>query len=241
MGWRYGFVALSGDKRTYGNVGKDKEGSLSFDVPAGTDHLFLVVQGSPEVYMSHGWDEDETNDPQFPYAITLEGTTLANYDEPIAASYAMEGDMLVGSLNLSISASDEEWIAGTYDVAEQAVADFFGIPVGNLAGAIEQPVVGEKQTAQEGKIVVFNEQADGSLSDMPTANVGYWVDKDGNAVNWGNNHAVYYEVNGSVFTLGKLGSEAGSAGESITMRPVLVYTKDGLQKKMKLNITYNFK
>ncbi|MBD5275563.1 MAG: DUF4859 domain-containing protein [Bacteroides sp.] len=241
MGWRYGFVALSGDKRTYGTVGKDKEGSLSFDVPAGTEHLFLVVQGSPEVYMSHGWDEDETNDPQFPYAITLEGTTLANYDEPLAASYAMEGDILVGNLNLSVSAADEEWIAGTYDVADQAVADFFGMPVSAIAGALVQPIVGEKQTAQEGKIVVFNGQADGSLSDMPTANVGYWVDKDGNAVDWGNNQLVYYEINGSVFTLGKLGSDAGAAGESVTMRPVLVYTKNGEEKKVKLNITYNFK
>ena len=190
--------------------------------------------------MSHGWDEDETNDPQFPYAITLEGTTLANYDEPLSASYAMEGDILVGNLNLSVSAADEEWIAGTYDVADQAVADFFGMPVSAIAGALVQPIVGEKQTAQEGKIVVFNGQADGSLSDMPTANVGYWVDKEGNAVNWGNNQVVYYEINGSVFTLGKLGSDAGAAGESVTMRPVLVYTKNGEEKKVKLNITYNF-
>lgn len=241
MGWRYGFVALSGSKRTYGTVGKDAQGSLSFDVPAGTEHLFLVVQGSPEVYMSHGWDEDETNDPQFPYAITLEGTSLANYEEPLEATYAMEGDMLVGTLNLAVSAADEDWIAGTYDVADQAVADFFEMSVGSIAEAIVQPIVGEKQTAQEGKIVVFNEQADGSLSDMPTANVGYWVDKDGNAVNWGNNQVVYYEINGSVFTLGKLGSDAGTAGESITMRPVLVYTKNGVEKKVRLYITYNFK
>ncbi len=241
MGWRYGFVALSGSKRTYGTVGKDAQGSLSFEVPAGTDHLFLVVQGSPEDYMSHGWDEDETNDPQFPYAITLEGTSLANYEEPLIATYSMEGDMLVGNLDLIVSSADEDWIAGSYDIADQEVADFFGVPVGSLAGAIVQPEVGEKQTAQEGKIVVFNENADGSLSDMPTANVGYWVDKNGNAVNWGNNQVIYYEINGSVFTLGKLGSDAGAAGESITMRPVLVYTKNGVEKKVKLCITYNFK
>lgn len=241
MGWRYGFVALSGEKRTYGSVGKDSEGSLSFDVPAGTEHLFLVVQGSPEVYMSHGWDEDETNDPQFPYAITLEGAELANYSEPVQATYSETNGVLVGTLNVSVNASDQEWIAGNYDIAEKTVADFFGVPVSAISELIEQPVVNVKQVAKEGKIVVFNEESDGSLSDMPTANVGYWVNKAGNAAAWGNGQVVYYEVNGSVFTLGKLGAEAGAAGESVTMRPVLVYTKDGVEKKLKLVITYNFK
>ena len=191
--------------------------------------------------MSHGWDEDETNDPQFPYAIALEGTTLANYSEPLTMTYATEGDILVGRLSLDISAADGEWIAGNYDIAEQAVADYFGISVGSVANVLVQPLNGVRQTAQEGKIVVFNEESDGTLSDMPTANVGYWGDSKGDAVAWGNNQKIYYEINGSVFTLGKLGSDAGAAGESLTMRPVLVYTKDGVEKHLKLVITYNFK
>ncbi|MDE5714369.1 MAG: DUF4859 domain-containing protein [Muribaculaceae bacterium] len=241
MGWRYGFVAMAGDKRTYGSVGKEANGSLSFDVPAGADYLYLVVQGSPEVYMSHGWDEDETNDPQFPYAITLEGTDLANYQEPVAATYVEENGVLVGKLSVPVSVANEDWIAGTYDIAEKAVADFFGISVTEIGDKIVAPIVGEKQVAQEGKIVVFNEESDGSLSDMPTANVGYWLNADGNAVNWGNGHLVYYEINGSILTLGKLGAEAGAAGETRTMRPVFVYTKDGEAKTFKFIITYKYK
>lgn len=241
MGWRYGFVALKGETRTYGSVGKDANGTLSFNVPAGADCLFLVVQGSPEVYMSHGWDEDETNDPQFPYAITVEGTELANYQEPVVASYEEDNGVLVGTLSMLVNAADEDWIAGSYDIAEKAVCDFFGLDAAAVASAIVQPIVGERQVAQEGKIVVFNEEADGTLSDMPTANVGYWLDKQGNAVSWGNNHAVYYEINGSVLTLGKLGNEAGAAGETITMRPVFVYTVGGEAKTFKFVINYNFK
>lgn len=241
MGWRYGFVAMAGDKRTYGEVGKNANGSLEFDVPAGADYLYLVVQGSPEVYMSHGWDEDETNDPQFPYAISLEGTDLANYQEPVAATYVEENGVLVGKLSVPVSVANEDWIAGTYDIAEKAVADFFGMSVNEISNTIVQPVVGTKQEAQEGKIVVFNEESDGSLSDMPTANVGYWLNADGDAVNWGNGHLVYYEINGSILTLGKLGAEAGAAGETRTMRPVFVYTRNGESKTLKLIITYKFK
>lgn len=106
MGWRYGFVAYAGGKRTYSTIGKDANGSLSFNVPAGTELLYLVVQGSPEVYMSHGWDGEESNDPQFPYAITLEGTDLAKYEEPAEASYEEVDGNLIGSLTVSVAASN---------------------------------------------------------------------------------------------------------------------------------------
>jgi hypothetical protein len=241
MGWRYGFVAISGDTRTYGDVGKDANGSLSFTVPSGTDHLYLVVQGSPEVYMSHGWDEVESNDPQFPYAITLEGTELANYAAPLQATYATQGDTMTGTLNLSIAADDQEWIAASYDIAEQQVADFFGIPVASLGSTIVQPVVSVAQSPQDGKIVVLNEESDGSLSGNPTANVGYWLNENGDAVSWGNGTRVYYEINGSVITIGKLGADAGAAGETITARPVFVYTNGSVTKTLKMRINYNFK
>ena len=48
-GWRYGFVAsLKNDSRVYGDVGKDKEGKLTFKVPADCNHLWLVVMGAPD-------------------------------------------------------------------------------------------------------------------------------------------------------------------------------------------------
>lgn len=241
MGWRYGFVALVGNKPTYGSVGKDSQGALSFNVPSGTEYLWLVVQGSPETYLTHTWDENETNDPQFPYAVTFEGTDLLNYSEPAEATYSLKDGVLTGTLNLAINASDEDWLAGSYDLAEKAVLDFFGMDYSTFSGAIVQPKNGEKQTAQDGRIVVFNEEADGSLSDMPTANVGYWLDKKGNAVSWGNGHAVYYEINGTVISLGKLGNEGASAGETITMRPVFVYTNGNDTKTLKFVVNYNFK
>ncbi len=240
MGWRYGFVAMSGETRTYGNVGKDATGRLTFDVPAGTEYLYLVVQGSPEVYMSHGWDEIEANDPQFPYAFTLEGTDLSNYTEAPEAVYKEEDGVLVGTLDIKVSATDEDWIAGSYDMAEAAVAQYLGLTEAQISANVVVPEVGVKQVAQEGKIVVFNGESDGSLSDMPTANLGYWVNDKGDAVSWGNNQVIYYELSGSVMTLGKLGACA-AAGDVLEMRPVFVYTSGGQTKTVKYIIRYNFR
>lgn len=241
MGWRYGFVAYAGGQRTYSSVGKDAQGSLSFNVPAGTELLYLVVQGSPEVYMSHGWDGDESNDPQFPYAITLEGTDLVNYDEPAEASYEVVDGNLIGSLTVSVAASNEDWVFAEYDIAEQAVLDYFGLSAEEFEASLIAPEVGSEQVATEGKIIVLNENADGTLASSPTANVGYWCDAQGTAVNWGNGQVVYYELYGTVLNLGKLGSDAGEPGDMIAMHPVFVYTSNGQTKTLKFNITYKFK
>ena len=45
---------------------------------------------------------------------------------------------LVGNLSLSINSSDTEWIAATYDIAEKAVCDYFGLDALALANAIVQ-------------------------------------------------------------------------------------------------------
>jgi len=241
MGWRYGFVALSGDKRTYGTVGKAATGKLSFDVPAGTEYLFLVVQGSPEIYMSHAWDDSEVNDPQFPYAFKLEGTSLKYYEDPLEASYEEKDGVLNATLNVSVDSANADWAFGTYDIAEKAVCDYFGLTASEMSSAMIVPTNATVQKAEEGKIIVLNENADGSLADTPTANYGYWLDMNGNAVAWGSGHAVYYEISGTTITLGKLGADSGNPGDVMTMRPVFVYTKDGKTKTLKFKINYRFK
>ena len=52
-GWRYGFLAsLKDGSRVYGDVGKDKEGKLTFKVPENSEYLWLVVMGAPTEHPS---------------------------------------------------------------------------------------------------------------------------------------------------------------------------------------------
>jgi hypothetical protein len=47
-GWRYGFLAYTKDgRRVYGNVGKNPQDALAFQVPENTEYLWLVVMGAP--------------------------------------------------------------------------------------------------------------------------------------------------------------------------------------------------
>lgn len=76
-GWRYAFVALAKDgTRTYGDIQKEAEGTATLTVPANCTNLFFVVEGAPTEHWQHGWDDNVTNDEQWPYQVRFENTNL---------------------------------------------------------------------------------------------------------------------------------------------------------------------
>ena len=76
-GWRYAFVALSSNgTRTYGEVQRDKEGTATLTIPSGCQRLFFVVMGAPTQHWRHPWDDNPSNDEQWPYRVRFEGTNL---------------------------------------------------------------------------------------------------------------------------------------------------------------------
>lgn len=82
-GWRYGFIATDAEgKSTYSPAGKETIGNLSYEVPEGTEKLWLVVMGAPTEYWrtAERWGNDgkDTETAQWPYAIRLTGTKNIN-------------------------------------------------------------------------------------------------------------------------------------------------------------------
>lgn len=74
-GWRYAFVAYtSNEQRVYGEIGSDIEGETSLVIPTDCQRLFFVVMGAPTEHWHHPWDDDDSNDEQWPYQVRFEGT-----------------------------------------------------------------------------------------------------------------------------------------------------------------------
>ncbi len=76
-GWRFAFVALkTNGERIYGDVGsadyQSPEGEVTLTVPSGCKKIFFVVMGAPTRYWRHPWDDDDSNDEQWPYQVTFE-------------------------------------------------------------------------------------------------------------------------------------------------------------------------
>ena len=89
-GWRYGFVALLKDgTRVYSPAATAKmtgttnpKGRLEFAVPANSSKLWLVVTGAPQEHWPHAWDDDDTNDEQWPYQVQFGNTNLLGQANP---------------------------------------------------------------------------------------------------------------------------------------------------------------
>lgn len=78
-GWRYGFVALLDDgTRVYSDMHKASYtaplDTMQFAVPDGCKNLYFVVTGAPSKYWRHLWDDDDTNDEQWPYEVKFGNT-----------------------------------------------------------------------------------------------------------------------------------------------------------------------
>lgn len=87
-GWRYGFVAMKNDgTRVYSNMASasytDLKDTLRFECPI-SSRLYLVVTGAPKIYWQHLWDNDNTNDEQWPYMVKFENTNKYGSPNPTA-------------------------------------------------------------------------------------------------------------------------------------------------------------
>ena len=70
--FRYGFVALCDDgTRVYGDAERAHEKTVQFKIPENATRLFFVVAAVADRHYRHKWDNDESNDLQLPYQISV--------------------------------------------------------------------------------------------------------------------------------------------------------------------------
>lgn len=238
--FRFGFVTVVNGTPSYSAMVKGSSGTAEIDVPANAERLYFVVVGTPTTYNRAPWDDNEANDEQWPYTITVTNSDVFGYSEPSVPVFTKVDDStLKVSYDVTIDPTNGDWTAGSLDLAVKEVADFTGIALNSLAAAVVPVKLNETVTKKEGKIVLFNRNADGTLSGNPTANLGYWVKPDGTVADY-NSASIYYELGGFNLTLGKKGA-VGKSGDNMVMHPVFIYTKDGKEKTIEVTVNYKFR
>lgn len=210
-GWRYGFVALRHNgERVYGEMNRAQEGTASFTVPDNTEQMWLVVTGAPTQYSPHPWDDDNTNDPQWPYTVKFSGTNISGI---ITLPDDGEPEDATVTYDISFPASDTEYIGTTVDADVSTVANSFVLQPSEITQKIGN------------EIRFFAVEQNGNLNPETTANgYGHWFDVGGDVVPWGENAVVFSEFDEQAFnfTLGQFPEQA-LQGETYTIKQALVY------------------
>lgn len=243
--YRYGFVAITKDgKSHYGEMHTGKKGTATYEVPANTERLYLCVLAAPDKYNRNAWDDDETNDEQWPYRVKFSGTDLlGNVTIP-------EGDPtdVETSLEVSLDASSESYPLHTFNLLNegvmQKIAKAFKLQPSEIAGAtLDAGTVKADGFSgpAEGKVAVGLTNPDGKVSYAYSANgIGFWIAADGTASSWGD-APIYYEYDASGYGL-TVGHNPGHSEKSKTyiIKPTMVYNKGGKLHKAVITIKMKF-
>lgn len=232
-GWRYGFVAIVNGSPQYAPMHAEDAATVSYTIPAGTENLYLVVMGAPEQYKSHPWNEEETDDDQWPYKVKFEGTDLlGNFSIDETAS---PKDITL-TFDVECDAASTDYSQGTIDLStNRDLAQAFVMKPAVLEGKLAD--VGTEPA--EDKVVIALLQTDGTFAYTSTANNGFWCEADGNIGNWGDTAPVYVEFSGLTLTYGHRNG-VSVAGQKYTLKPTLIYTKDGVQYKATVVLNMQF-
>ena len=239
--YRIGFVAVSGDKATYGEMAKGQDAVAEMEVPAGTDKLYLVVVATPTDYQRQGWDDDETNDQQWPYNVKFSGTGVKGFVD-IPAGDPENTDFTYDLKDLD--AAYEGYEVTAIDLLGEGfmekMAKAFKMQPAEILASLS-PRVENEVIPEEGKIAIGLTQPDGTISFACSTNaIGPWINAEGFAATWGEGQ-LYYEYDGSSYNF-PVGFKPGTveAGNTYTMKPTWVYTKDGKQYKATITLNMQF-
>jgi hypothetical protein len=227
-GWKFGFVALQEDgTRIYSEVGQTRftnniipEATLSFVCPENATHLWLVVSGAPQTYWRHEWDDDTSDDEQWPYQVKFENTQLWGKSFGPLQDITLTHEVIMEPR----TSYTPENIVLDRKLIEQA----FALPATEIRNYLGN------------EIQYYAINPDGSLDSNATAFYpGHWFDDAGKVTRWGNNSFLYSEININNLTV-NIGQypDLCQNGDTFTIRQALIYKRSAIDTA-RLTLIFN--
>lgn len=234
-GWRYGLVAYSSDgTRTYGEMGKDAEGEVSITVPENCTHLWFVVMGAPTTYWTHAWDDNTSNDEQWPYAVQFENTdpygVSRNYGE-YPEDYVRKDTTVVINATLASNSSSYTSVRVQYDM--DAISQALGVSTQQMqAIKCSSTSKGVAGTLDFVAVSPTGTKTYGTTTTTSNASCfGHWFSIGGTPVSYGSSSAIFAEMYPDKYGC-YVGQYPGrlTRGKTYIIRHAIIYTHtDGQQ------------
>lgn len=234
-GFRHGYVALlsNGEKvyqsvdTVYATGNLEVSDTTTFTVPENTERLWFVVSPAPTTYFVHEWDEDETDDDQWPYRVEFENTDILGHVDIGDPNEAIHDTIYHCYIGLEPSTD----YSGTTVTIEGDLAEAIGKAFKMQPSEIENYMTSWSSTQSDGTITFWalNPTTYEPVSSASTANgYGHWFNASSNVTNWGSSSVVYSEYTSSTRTF-LIGPYPGavSDGDVYTIGQAFKYQKDG--------------
>lgn len=225
--WRYGFVALlENNLRVYSPMFTSKydyegEGNPSdtatFVCPDNCKRLWLVVSGAPAVHWKHAWDDDDSNDEQWPYQVKFENTNKYGVFDFESSEAPRDIAIKQTVYQLPNRTTEATYPSTAVQPNWEQICNAFKLQLSEVKNKFDSQI---KYCAIE---------PNGNLNYNSTANYpGNWFSKSGSVINWGSSSYIFseFDANSLVFNIGQYPNRC-SVGDTYTIRQGLVYTPQG--------------
>lgn len=217
-GFRHGYVALLKDgTRVYesidsvyakGHSTSSVSDTTTFTVPENTERLWFVVSPAPTTYIVHKWDENITNDDQWPYQLRFENTDVVGHIPYVDLSdTSIKPSDVTFDIYVGFNASSSVYPGTTYTLTTTQLAEI------GRALRIQPTDISKKLTTYSTSqakntihFVALNPKTNAVVSSGSTANgYGHWFSKTGTVCAYGNDSYVYSELDAGTltFTIGQ--------------------------------------
>jgi len=211
-GFRHGYVALLKDgTRVYQSTdtvyarmkaAKTVSDTTTFVVPENTERMWFVVSPAPTQYIVHQWDENISNDDQWPYQLEFENTDIVGHiptidlsDTSIAPS-DVNIDIYVG-FNASNSYSGTSYQLSSAQM--KAIGEALRVQPAEIQNLLTP--YSASQAKNTIHFVALHPKTSAVLSSGSTANgYGHWFSKTGSICIWGNDAYVFSELDAGKLT-----------------------------------------
>lgn len=247
-GWRYGIAAYCTDgKRVYSEIGRGSEGEITFTVPEKCRNMWFVVMGAPTKYWRHAWDDNTSNDEQWPYAVKFEGTnalgaTHVYTEADFPEGYERKDTTVVLNANLTYSSTDWSYVRVQLDT--DAASQALGVSTAQLQAA----VCGKKSASAYPYVRIAGLNANlttetnsKTISDTDVI-FGHWFSTGGNVQSsLTSSAAIYTKIYHDKYGC-YVGQQPGklTRGKTYIVREAIIYTdKDGKEYRAIMEIHLN--
>ncbi len=239
--FRYGYVAIVNGSPVYSDMTSGANGTASYQVPSGTDELYFVIMAAPDTYERHYWNDDESDDLQWPYAITISNTDVVTYEEVVEVNIDPNAKPQNTSLTINVYGDESSsYEHATYKLAyldNAAICYAFCMTPDQLDAAL----MDHGTAPEEGRVVIRLKLPDGSYSyddNCGSPLNGFWCGAEGGQDGWGANGRTYTSFVSAYEVIVGFMPGAITAGETYPQTVELVYTQGGQEYIATLNFRF---
>ena len=223
-GWRYGFVAYTQDGQSfYSDTFRQQEGTATMTVPSGCQRLFFVVMGAPTEHWRHPWDDDASNDEQWPYEVSFTNTNLYGEFPEYPADYARRDTTVYIDAELAYDGSSYTSTRVQYDMA--AISQALGLSTQQLKSLGRTASSNPRFVGVDANGTVHTET---TTSTSSSTCYGHWFTAQGNVCNYDSSARIFAELYPASYGC-YVGQYPGrlTRGQTYTIRQAVQYLHEG--------------